>query len=82
MSPSLLASAIDKVEFTSTLERYDAHVPEKLKDLETFRLKDLPEILKSRREKNKGSTWMEKDELVKLVEWKLYVDVSNTTPRC
>jgi hypothetical protein len=30
----------------------------------------LPELLKKRREEKNGS-WMEKNELVKLVEWKL-----------
>lgn len=68
---SLHPKNIDKDAFQAILERYDALVPERLSDLETFRLKELPKILETRRENNKGSTWMEKDELVKLVEWKL-----------
>jgi hypothetical protein len=75
---SLKPNTIDKATFEITLKRYDAQIPEKLEELEKYRMNDLPAILKGRANTQKG-VWMEKDELVKLVEWKLYVMVFNNT---
>jgi hypothetical protein len=70
---SFTPKTIDKQLFDTSLTRYGEHIPEKLRELEKFRMEELPSILKERGSKNRGETWMEKDELVKLVEWKLYV---------
>jgi hypothetical protein len=69
---SLKASEIDQVTFKSTLARYDEQISLPLKELEKFRMEELPSILKERGNTNDQETWMEKKELVKLVEWKLY----------
>ena len=67
---------IDKESFNATLARYGEQIPQNLAELEKFRIEELPSILKERGIKNKDGNWMEKEELVKLVEWKLYVLVN------
>jgi hypothetical protein len=56
--------------FGEVLSRYSSEIPSKLEDLEIYRMETLPELLQQRRGL-KGGSWMEKTELVKLVEWKL-----------
>jgi hypothetical protein len=74
-------STIDKQLFNDTLARYDGHIPEKLTELEKFRMEELPSILKERGSQSKDGNWMEKEELIKLVEWKLYVLLNICTPK-
>ena len=50
---------------------YESHVPPKLQELETFRLKEIPATL-MRRDLD-GGAFLEKEEVIKLVEWKLWV---------
>ncbi|KAF1940860.1 hypothetical protein EJ02DRAFT_512828 [Clathrospora elynae] len=53
--------------FKDVLSRYPATVPEKLRDLDTQRYATIPTQLASR----EGPEHLTKDEVVKLVEWKL-----------
>jgi hypothetical protein len=69
-SPSMKANHIDLESFKSALERYPNHVPEKLGLLEDYRMKELPIALKTRIEAGKD-VYLAKEELTKLVEWKL-----------
>ena len=67
---SLDAENITTDTFREVLSRYSDEIPSKLEELEVFRMDTLPELLQQRRDSKNGS-WMEKSELVKLVEWKL-----------
>ena len=67
---SLKAGRIDLATFMSYLEKYPEHVPEKLGELEEFRMHKLPATLQQRKQESKDIC-VTKDELVKLVEWKL-----------
>ena len=63
----------DKIQgdrILETVKEYPLVVPEKLKTLDQFRLETVPESLRLR--KNDGKPYLEKQELLKLVEWKLY----------
>ena len=53
------------------LNSYDSHVPEKIQGLEEIRLRTIPETLAQR--KKDGKAFLEKAEVISLVEWKLYV---------
>lgn len=53
------------------LAEYPSVVPAKLADLEEQRLTIVPSALARRREE--GKSCLVKDELIKLVEWKLFV---------
>jgi hypothetical protein len=59
-------------EFAACLKRYDDLVPDTLRELDEFRFITVPAQLKKRRDA-KGGVWLAKDEVQKLVEWKLYV---------
>ena len=52
------------------VKKYSSVVPKDLQDLDHARLHTIPEILKSR--KDTGDAYLEKSEVVQLVEWKLY----------
>jgi hypothetical protein len=52
--------------FKSILSRYPATVPEKLRDLDTARYDTIPASVAARESK-----YLTKDEVVRLVEWKL-----------
>ncbi|KAF2086135.1 hypothetical protein K490DRAFT_44979 [Saccharata proteae CBS 121410] len=67
MSP-LTPSAIAAEDFEETLQRYESHVSTELRELEAFRASTLPERVLRRREEG---AWLQKEEVVKLVEWKL-----------
>jgi hypothetical protein len=67
---SIGAEIITNDTFKEVLARYSGEIPSKLEDLEVYRMETLPELLQQRRGLKNGS-WMEKNELVKLVEWKL-----------
>ena len=64
-------SQINHSTFQSHLHRYEAHVPEKIHGLEEIRLREVPETLDQRRKD--GSAFLEKTEVVALVDWKLCV---------
>ena len=67
---ALGAESITNDAYGEVLSRYSGEIPSKLEDLEIYRMETLPELLEQRR-RLKGGSWMEKNELVKLVEWKL-----------
>jgi len=53
-----------------TSKRYEEVVPSKISGLDGLRLRDIPEVLNQR--KIDGEVFLEKTEVVSLVEWKLY----------
>jgi len=55
----------------SYVESYDALVPSKIAGLEELRLNTVPETLAQRKKDN--DAFLEKTEVVSLIEWKLYV---------
>lgn len=64
--------SISREDFNRLLAQYPQVIPEKLKALDQKRLYDIPRALAARRDgKGKVAPGLEKDELVKLVEWKL-----------
>jgi len=58
--------------FKDILEKYHSTVPEKVKDLEEERLHRIPEAL-AKRKKDGSDAYLTWGEVVKLVDWKLYV---------
>jgi len=66
---ALTPNHIDRKTFNEILERYETLLPENLRDLTTFRAKELPGLVAER--KKDGNSYITKPELVKLVEWKL-----------
>ena len=71
-SPTMSQYAFDRIskdDFEQTLAQYPETVPSKLADLEEQRLSTIPAILKER--KAKGNTYLTKDEVATLVDWKL-----------
>lgn len=70
MVRTLEIDAISPKDFDDILSRYETTVREDLKELETLRLKTIPDALAKRRS---GDTepYLEKAELEQLVEWKL-----------
>jgi hypothetical protein len=54
------------------LSRYPATVPEKLRELDTRRYDTIPAVVAARETK-----YLTKDEVVTLVEWKLYVPLTS-----
>ena len=70
MAP-LSISAISSHTINETLSRYAATVPNKLTDLDAQRYEHIPTALANR--KKSGNPFLKKDEVEKLVEWKLYV---------
>ena len=64
--------AFDRIsndDFEQILARYPETVPSKLADLEEQRLSTIPATLKERNAK--GNAYLTKNELAKLVDWKL-----------
>ena len=53
------------------LSSYDSHVPDKIRGLEELRISTIPETLVQR--KRDGKPFLEKTEVISLVEWKLCV---------
>jgi hypothetical protein len=68
---ALKSDQIDLETFNQVLDKYDSLLPGNLKDLTKFRGQELPDLVASR--KQDGEAYVTKDELVKLVEWKLCV---------
>lgn len=61
---------ISAADFDRLLEQYPGIVPEALQALESRRLEGIPALLKRRKTENAGS-YLELEEAVELVEWKL-----------
>lgn len=57
-------------DIRASVEAYPQYIPPQLEELDPLRYEGLPSLLKQRRASN-GSAYLEKDEVVKLVEWKL-----------
>jgi hypothetical protein len=77
----LKTSSIALETFKDLLTKYPEHIPAKLDTLEKFRMQELPSTLQQRitSKKHKGDIHLTKDELVKLVEWKLYESFPDLT---
>lgn len=56
-------------EFNNVLSRYPSAVPDKLQELDTLRYDAIPAKVAERQD----TAYLTKDEVEKLVEWKLYV---------
>jgi len=69
MNTTHLPKNITPRTFDRLLSRYPSCVPEKLAELERERFHVIPAVLEQR--KRDGGAWLEKGELVRLVEWKL-----------
>ena len=79
MSPSLAAETITLAEFEDVLSRYDALIRslssssnkdgETLEQLDAYRLLTVPARLRERG----GELYLEKEEVERLIRWKLYV---------
>lgn len=77
---TLKYTQISKEAFNAVLARYPSTVPENLRELDALRYDTIPATVTSR---NKKGAYLTKDEVEKLVEWKLYVicqPVDWTTP--
>lgn len=61
--------SITRADIHQALQLYESVLPEKVKDLDNFRLKDIPGVLAKRKEE--GNSYLVKDEVEKLIEWKL-----------
>ena len=71
MNASDSSAQISYSSFQSHLHGYEARVPEKIHGLEETRFKELPRTLDQR--KKAGEAFLEKTEVMALVEWKLCV---------
>ena len=60
---------IKSSDLKAAVERYPEHVPSGLEDLEKARLITLPRSLRER--KNNGNSYLDRQQLLELVEWKL-----------
>ena len=69
MSLSVGWQDIDTDTVRENVQKYTDFVPPALKDLEEFRGNTIQKVLQERKEN--GEAFLEKDELLKLVEWKL-----------
>lgn len=70
MAKSLSYSRITPDEFSTYLAQYEDLVSDTLHELDDYRFVTIPTLLKERRG-DKGGAWLEKEEVQKLVEWKL-----------
>lgn len=71
MEPTDSADLITYSDLKQHLLSYESHVPPKIQGLESFRLKEIPVTLMRRY--LDGGAFLEKEEVTKLVEWKLWV---------
>jgi hypothetical protein len=76
MTASLDPQAIDEETLNDVLSRYDEHVPDKLKDLDEARYEEIPDALAERKAASSSQAYLSKDEVERLVEWKLCVPPS------
>lgn len=72
---SLKHTSIPKESFDDILSRYSATAPDKLQDLDTLRYETIPATLAER--KKSGAAYLKKEEVEKLVEWKLCASSSS-----
>ena len=76
-STTLKYNSISRVAFDKVLSRYVSTVPENLRELDAFRYDGIPAKVAQRA--SKGDVYLKKEEVVKLVEWKLYVQFTWTS---
>jgi len=76
--PSLKYVDLSREAFDDILSRYASTVPERLRELDTQRYEIIPGTLATRVNEQDASLY--KEEVEKLVEWKLYVR-STSHPR-
>lgn len=69
MDSKLEVSRISVADFDALLAQYDSVLPDKLRGLDEERMRTIPETLGKRRDA--GDAYLTKDEVVRLVEWKL-----------
>jgi len=55
----------------ASVKEYPQYVPEQMKELDPVRYITMPELCKTRREGKNGDHYLEKDEVLKLVQWKM-----------
>ncbi|QDS68760.1 hypothetical protein FKW77_004935 [Venturia effusa] len=70
MANSLSYKTITPDRFATYLARYEDVVPDNLRDLDAYRFVTVPGLLEERRSEG-GEAWLEKEEVQKLVDWKL-----------
>ncbi len=69
MQSSMAWDEIKYYEFITAVKDYPKYVPDKLRELDETRLQTIPKTIQQR--KSGGQPYMEKSELLTLVEWKL-----------
>lgn len=69
MDPDLDVSSISVADFDALLSQYDSVLPDKIRGLDEERMSGIPDALGKR--KGDGDAFLVKDEVVRLVEWKL-----------
>jgi hypothetical protein len=55
----------------ASVEEYPQYISEQLKELDPVRYTTMPELCKTRREGKTGDHYLSKDEVLKLVQWKM-----------
>lgn len=71
------AESIDADTLKEILARYDEHVKENIRELDHARYETIPNDLRRREGESGGKAiHLTKDEVVRLVEWKLCVQLS------
>ncbi|KAF2467134.1 uncharacterized protein BDR25DRAFT_395579 [Lindgomyces ingoldianus] len=73
---SLRPESITLDTFNNILSRYPASVPERLRDLDALRYDTIP--VKVAKRKEDDDAFLSKDEVEKLVEWKLYASPASS----
>ena len=73
MKANLQPDRIQLSDFKLLLAKYNDVIPKQLADLEQLRLDTIPEAIADRATATGEGSYLEKDELRSLVEWKLYV---------
>ena len=74
MDSTHIAINISYENIQCTNKRYESHVSPQISGLDGLRLRDIPETIDQR--KSDGATFLEKAEVISLVDWKLYAIVS------
>jgi len=69
----VVAESTTVEDIRQSVKDYPAYAPASLKDLDPFRYEILPQTLRERREDTSAATSLTKVEVVRLVQWKLFV---------
>lgn len=62
--------SITKVDIQQALRSYQTVLPNRVRDLDDYRSNEIPRVLARRKEEK--NPYLEKKEVEKLIEWKLY----------